>query len=596
MEWNAIDGVPYLILVHGWNTSSGDYVLTLISGGDLPGEADADDDGVPDAVDNCPDVANAAQADADGDGVGDACDAGGNDLCTDAIELVFEEDGEVVVGVGLTAIVEGNTAWATPDPESADCGASNAPGVWYSVVGTGEMLRADTCGGSTYDTRLSVYEGDCDAPLCVTSNDDACGLQTVVEWNAIDGVPYLILVHGWGTSAGDYVLTVRNQAALPEADADDDGVPDGVDNCPDVANAAQADADGDGVGDACDDESNPCIGCELEQLVCGEPLDSDFPQTGCSRSSGQSLDFFLLDVDGGQVTIDLTGAYDTFIQLFDVTCRLIAEDDDGGDGLNSRLVQELPAGTYFVGVSSFAVGQGGAFSLLARCEGGVGTFCDRCRSGDLGLGEPREGDLGSSGCRLPPFDLPVEVFSLEIEEAFEGTILVTSDSFDPSVSVWDDSCDEVAFNDGCLDAAVGACLDIDLEPGTHAIVVSSRSPAAAGAFSIRVEAREVVKDPPGIFSRGDVDSNGIVNLTDAVRILDYLFQGGDAFGCLETADVDNDARLNLTDSVALLGYLFLGGEPPVAPGPPSVGSGCGVDPDAIGGPGDLGCESYAGCG
>jgi hypothetical protein len=37
--------------------------------------ADADGDGVPDATDNCPAVANPDQADADGDGAGDACDA-----------------------------------------------------------------------------------------------------------------------------------------------------------------------------------------------------------------------------------------------------------------------------------------------------------------------------------------------------------------------------------------------------------------------------------------------------------------------------------------------------------------------------------------
>jgi cysteine-rich repeat protein len=35
---------------------------------------DSDADGIPDALDNCPFVANADQADADGDGVGDACD------------------------------------------------------------------------------------------------------------------------------------------------------------------------------------------------------------------------------------------------------------------------------------------------------------------------------------------------------------------------------------------------------------------------------------------------------------------------------------------------------------------------------------------
>lgn len=43
------------------------------------GCADRDGDGVCDAADNCPDVANATQADADEDGRGDACDDAGED-------------------------------------------------------------------------------------------------------------------------------------------------------------------------------------------------------------------------------------------------------------------------------------------------------------------------------------------------------------------------------------------------------------------------------------------------------------------------------------------------------------------------------------
>jgi hypothetical protein len=43
-------------------------------------------------------------------------------------------------------------------------------------------------------------------------------------------------------------------------DADDDGVPDGEDNCTLVANATQSDTDGDGYGNACDaDLNNDCI-------------------------------------------------------------------------------------------------------------------------------------------------------------------------------------------------------------------------------------------------------------------------------------------------------------------------------------------------
>ncbi|MDX1510607.1 MAG: thrombospondin type 3 repeat-containing protein [Nitriliruptorales bacterium] len=52
----------------------------------------------------------------------------------------------------------------------------------------------------------------------------------------------------------------EEQCPPPCPDADQDGVCDGEDNCPDDANADQADGDGDGVGDVCDncpEASNP---------------------------------------------------------------------------------------------------------------------------------------------------------------------------------------------------------------------------------------------------------------------------------------------------------------------------------------------------
>jgi chitodextrinase len=77
-----------------------------------------------------------------------------------------------------------------------------------------------------------------------------------------------------------------------------------------------------------------------------------------------------------------------------------------------------------------------------------------------------------------------------------------------------------------------------------------------------------------IFRRGDVDSNGVVEITDAVKLLGYLFLGGGTPECLEAGDTDNNGNIDITDAVTNLGYQFLGQAPPAAPGPLN----CGPDP------------------
>jgi len=84
--------------------------------------------------------------------------------------------------------------------------------------------------------------------------------------------------------------------------------------------------------------------------------------------------------------------------------------------------------------------------------------------------------------------------------------------------------------------------------------------------------------PPGGFRRGDSDSSGIVNITDAVRILNVLFLGIGVIECDDAADSDDSGAVNITDAVRILNVLFLGiGEIP-APGTETCGSDPTEDP------------------
>ena len=64
------------------------------------------------------------------------------------------------------------------------------------------------------------------------------------------------------------VATQRLTVSSADADADDDGVLDGVDNCPRVSNAGQQNADGDATGDACDLTPNGDTDADgIDQLI-----------------------------------------------------------------------------------------------------------------------------------------------------------------------------------------------------------------------------------------------------------------------------------------------------------------------------------------
>ena len=94
-----------------------------------------------------------------------------------------------------------------------------------------------------------------------------------------------------------------------------------------------------------------------------------------------------------------------------------------------------------------------------------------------------------------------------------------------------------------------------------------------------------LRSQDALFQRADADADGVINLTDSVFTLRYLFLGGVVPPCEDAADTTDDGVIDLTDAVSTLNALFLGGP---LPAPPNE---CGADPtdDA------LGCQSFPPC-
>ncbi len=62
---------------------------------------------------------------------------------------------------------------------------------------------------------------------------------------------------------------------------------------------------------------------------------------------------------------------------------------------------------------------------------------------------------------------------------------------------------------------------------------------------------------------GDVDGNHMVNISDAVFIIRYVFGGGDAPDPYVAGDVDCNEMVNVSDAVYLVGHIFGGLPAPV---------------------------------
>lgn len=149
--WPGAVGVTYYIRVHGFAGATGPFTLNI----------------------NCPPV---------------------NDDCSAAINI----------NCGQT--INGTSVSATPDVAPSCSGVSTQPGVWYTFIGSGGSETLSTCSAASFDTKLSVYTGTCGGLVCVTANDDFCGLRSQVTFGTTAGTRYYVLVHGFGGATGTFSL------------------------------------------------------------------------------------------------------------------------------------------------------------------------------------------------------------------------------------------------------------------------------------------------------------------------------------------------------------------------------------------------------
>lgn len=107
-------------------------------------------------------------------------------------------------------------------------------------------------------------------------------------------------------------------------------------------------------------------------------------------------------------------------------------------------------------------------------------------------------------------------------------------------------------------------------PGERSFVAGSgpRGGSLLVAYSNYSTVLRIAEISPELhFIRGEMNGDGVVDVSDPIVILGYLFLGEAAPDDIEAADANADGDVDLTDAVFILNFLFSGGEtiPPPYP-------------------------------
>ena len=118
-------------------------------------------------------------------------------------------------------VISGSTVGATSDLAPACNFLHDSPGVWFTFIGSNRYVTLSTCGAADFDTRITVFEGDCGTLSCKAWNNDSpvCGDTTSeVTFVADAGIQYFVLINGHNNTFGNFTLSMNCTAPLAPND------------------------------------------------------------------------------------------------------------------------------------------------------------------------------------------------------------------------------------------------------------------------------------------------------------------------------------------------------------------------------------------
>jgi len=234
-----------------------------------------------------------------------------------------------------------------------------------------------------------------------------------------------------------------------------------------------------------------------QQIPIGTSVSSQLMASDPTLPDGSHYKLFTFMGTAGQtVQIDLmSSAFDSYLYLRNQNGNSIAHDDDGGGGLNSRIVQQLPyTGMYQIVANTLASGQFGAFTLQLQATQAamqpmvtaMPSISSMTTIGQIGLNQQVQNTLIAGGISWN--NKPIHLYGFQCG-AGQGTQIDVLSSWDNYLIVFDPMGTEVAHDD---DGGEGLNARLRFTCPTTGLyrlgVTTGLASTTPGAYTLQVQA------------------------------------------------------------------------------------------------------------